>query len=156
MKIMKNMLLTILLGCMSISVFAAQSTQSASSDNCTAGFTSIVTGDFSKAPLQVCLPSNNKQAVKIKLGQTFQVNLPATPSTGASWALRSMPNSLMLLSVDYHDSVQCKKGMVGCSGLRSYTFEAVANGVGELKLNYGRVWEQKSWETQNITIVVQP
>ncbi len=62
----------------------------------------------------------------------------------------------MLLSVDYHNSTQCKKGMIGCGGLRSYTFEVVAAGVGELKLNYGRSWEKDSWESKNIAISVQP
>lgn len=156
MKIMKHILLATTIGCVSTSVLAAQQPQITSQPVCNDGFISIVTGDFSKAPQQTCLPTDNKQAVKIKLGQTFQLNLPATPSTGASWALRSMPNSLMLLSVDYHNSAQCKKGMVGCSGLRSYTFEAVANGVEELKLNYGRVWEKDSWESRNIVISVQP
>ena len=46
--------------------------------------------------------------------------------------------------------------MVGCSGLRSYIFEAVANGDGELTLNYGRSWEKGNWESKNIAISVQP
>lgn len=156
MKIMKHILLATTLGCVSMSVLAAPQPQKTLQPECEAGFTSIVTGDFNKEPQRACLPTDQKQAVKIKLGQTIQLNLPANPSTGASWALRSMPNSLMLLGVDYHNSAQCKKGMVGCSGLRSYTFEAVANGVGELKLNYGRAWEKDSWESKNITISVQP
>ncbi|PSW39329.1 hypothetical protein CTM70_16180 [Photobacterium phosphoreum] len=156
MKIMKKMVLTTVLGCMSMSVFAAQSSETASQLHCDAGFTSIVTGDLSKAPQQTCLPTDGKLPVNIKLGQTFQLNLPANPSTGSSWALRSMPNSLMLLDMSYHNSAQCKKGMVGCGGLRSYTFEAVANGVGELKLNYGRAWEKDGWESKNIAISVKP
>ncbi|MCP4954182.1 MAG: protease inhibitor I42 family protein [Photobacterium aquimaris] len=156
MKVMKQMLLATTLATISGGAFASESAQTAPQPPCDAGFTTIVTGDYSKAPQQTCLPTDPKQAVTMKLGQTFTLSLPANPSTGASWALRSMPNSLMLLSVDYHNSPQCKKGMIGCGGFRSYTFEVVAAGVGELKLNYGRSWEKDSWESKNIAISVQP
>ncbi|MEC6797263.1 protease inhibitor I42 family protein [Photobacterium sp. S4TG1] len=149
---MKYIGLVAVLGVMSFNVAAAEQT---SQPSCDAGFTSIVTGDFSKKPQQTCLPADNKQAVKIKLDQTFQLSLPASPSTGYSWALRSMPDSLMLLSVDYRNSEQCKKGMTGCSGLRTYTFKAVTKGVGELKLNYGRAWEKEGSKSKVITIDVR-
>ncbi|SKC31122.1 Chagasin family peptidase inhibitor I42 [Photobacterium piscicola] len=148
---MKYIGLVAALGLMSFNVAAAEQT---SQPTCDAGFTSIVTGNYSKTPQHTCLPTDNKQAVKIKLNQTFQLSLPASPSTGFSWALRSMPNALMLLSIDYHNSEQCQKGMTGCSGLRTYTFKAVTKGVGELKLNYGRSWEKEDWETKTITIAV--
>ena len=153
---MKYIGLTTVLGCMSASAVAAPQPQEVVQPKCDAGFTRIVTGDFSKTPQQTCLSAKNKHAVNMKLGQTFQLSLPANPSTGASWALRSMPHSLMLLSVDYKNSDQCKKGMVGCSGLRTYTFEAVANGEGELRLNYGQAWEKDGWKGKEITVSVQP
>lgn len=156
MKAMKHILLATTFVTISGGAFASEQAQSVPKPVCDAGFTTIVTGDYSKVPQKTCLPTDQKQAVTMKLGQTFKLSLPANPSTGSSWALRSMPNSLMLLSVDYQNLPQCKKGMVGCAGLRSYTFEVVAAGVGELKLNYGRSWEKNSWESKNIAISVQP
>ncbi|OBU27134.1 hypothetical protein C0Z01_15235 [Photobacterium kishitanii] len=65
MKIMKHILLATTLGCVSMSALAAPQSQKTLQPECEAGFTSIVTGDFNKEPQRACLPTDQKQAVKI-------------------------------------------------------------------------------------------
>ncbi|OBU15549.1 hypothetical protein [Photobacterium aquimaris] len=76
MKVMKQMLLATTLATISGGAFASESTQTVPQPPCDAGFTTIVTGDYSKAPQQTCLPTDPKQAVTMKLGQTFTLSLP--------------------------------------------------------------------------------
>lgn len=123
--------------------------------DCTAGYFSLVTGDYSKAPDKICL-TGHAQKIVVKSGALFSINLPANPTTGATWALRSLPQPLMLMSTDFQESPRCKKsGMVGCGGESSFTFKAVEPGEGLVKLVYGRPWQKNNWDSKEIEIDVQ-
>lgn len=133
---------------------SGQPTPAANPADCPSGFISLVTGDQSKPAEATCLsPQSNNRA--FNTDQVFTVNLPANAGTGGAWALRQMPASVMLLGIGQQPSPDCKEGMVGCKGITSYTFKAVAAGSGKLEFMLGRPWEKDAWQTISIQLNVR-
>lgn len=83
----------------------------------------------------------NKE-IKLKLGETFTIQLDANPTTGYGWYLLSGKDPWKLVSRKYAmDS--SKPGMVGVGGKETFTFKAESVGSGFLRLLYLRSFEEK-------------
>lgn len=91
----------------------------------------------------------------VKSGERFEVRLPANPSTGYSWMLRTLPAALMLVSSDYDQSSACTHGVTGCGGERVFIFKGMSKGSGKVELVHGRVWEDTFADTQILNVVVK-
>jgi inhibitor of cysteine peptidase len=151
----KNIMLFAFLGYMSIS--AASAAIKNDSDNvCTSGYFSLETGDYSKEPEKKCLPETSGKFT-VNDGDRFSINLPGNSSTGASWGLRSMPDTLMLMDVYYRRATRCDKELLaGCGGIATYIFKVVDKGdKGNIRFQYGRPWEKDIWNEKDVEIIVK-
>jgi inhibitor of cysteine peptidase len=79
------------------------------------------------------------KTVSLKVGQALEVHLQGQPGTGAGWSVA--PGSTNLLK---YEGVKSAGGaaMPGGSETQILTFTATAAGTGDLKLEYGRPWEE--------------
>lgn len=76
---------------------------------------------------------------KVKVGETFEIELPSNQSTGFSW--HYMPNEKSLVDsvkVSYEVS---SKNAVGVSGIETWEFLAKEKGQESLLFEYKRSWE---------------
>lgn len=93
----------------------------------------------------------------VKQGEAFQIALPASPTTGYQWAIRSIPSHVALLSMEYISSGDCAKGMTGCGGKTVLNLTGIMPGKGELVLQYVRPWElQPDDKHSDVMITVVP
>lgn len=98
------------------------------------------------------------QTVILKVGDLFDVTLSSNPTTGYSWNAVEIDNSTIeLVNTTFVQNQACVKGMTGCGGFETLTFEAKGVGQTTLKLAYCHPWEcDKTTEdekTYSITIV---
>ncbi|WP_367672162.1 protease inhibitor I42 family protein [Serratia symbiotica] len=92
--------------------------------------------------MAVSTPYGNPLQKKIvKKGKMFIIKLPANPTTGYVWTVRKSPHQVIYLGKHYVQSPECKKGIVGCSGIEILRFNAIEAGKGELQLQYVRPWD---------------
>lgn len=82
------------------------------------------------------------QHKEVKVGEQFEVTLPANPSTGYTLAIKKLPDVVVLTGksykpgAEYHDKV-------GCGGHEMFHFKAVKASVGDIDLSYSRPWEKQ-------------
>lgn len=96
-------------------------------------------------------PEKTQHSQKVIIGKLFTITLPANPTTGYSWILRTLPAPVSFVSVNYRQSVECKTAMPGCGGEQVFTFRAEKTGKGMIELVYGRPWEEervRAWSEQ--------
>lgn len=114
--------------------------------------------------LALCLPlavnaeiseTANTPVQKVKVGETFTIQLPSNPTTGYGWVVKKAPEQIKLLNKSYEQSPECKKGMVGCGGVQSFHFNAIQPGQGLLKLKYVRSWEEPSANDAEKQIIIE-
>lgn len=133
--------------------FATEQVNAMPKDN--AGYYNLNVGDYSKPEQRNYLPEKGTANIKLKQNAVFSITLPANPTTGYSWGLRTLPSQLMLLDSSYKQSDDCKSGMTGCDGDTTYTFKAIKKGAGKLELQYGRQWESNSSDIRSVNITVK-
>lgn len=132
--------------------FATEQVQAMPKDN--AGYYNLNVGDYSKPKQRNYLPEKGSATIEIKQNSVFSITLPANPTTGYSWGLRTLPSQLMLLDADYKQSEDCN-GKIGCGGDTTYTFKTMSKGAGKLEFQYGRQWEDDSADTRIINVNVK-
>lgn len=118
------------------------------------GYYNLNVGDYSKTERRNYLPKNSSATIELKQNSIFSITLPANPTTGYSWGLRTLPSQLMLLDSGYKQSDDCKPGMIGCGGDTTYTFKAVKKGTDKVEFQYGRQWETDSSDIRVVNIDV--
>lgn len=91
----------------------------------------------------------------IKLNAIAEVELPANPTTGNLWIIRQLPTEVALVAMDYVQSPDCKKGMVGCGGKSVLHLKGVSKGTGELVLQYARPTGELPAEKHVIKVMVE-
>ena len=91
-------------------------------------------------------------AADMKVGETFEVELPENPTTGYRWYLRSSGGSLLQLQ---DDSFQASgETTCGAGGMRRWCFRAVQPGSSDFEMEYRRSWEKRPAEAFSLTIRV--
>ncbi|MFW7226916.1 MULTISPECIES: protease inhibitor I42 family protein [unclassified Serratia (in: enterobacteria)] len=93
----------------------------------------------------------------VKQGESFQITLPASPTTGYQWIIRSVPPQVALVSMEYTTSSDCAKGMSGCRGNTVLSLTGITPGKGKMVLQYARPWElQHDDRHSDVLITVVP
>lgn len=80
----------------------------------------------------------NGQEVEAKLNEEFEISLSETRTAGYRWTVENTGTPVCRL---LEEASQSNSTGVGGSGKHVWRFEAVAAGTGEIKLRYGRPWE---------------
>jgi predicted secreted protein len=103
-------------------------------------------------------PGNVVPAEKtVTQGESFQITLPANPTTGYLWVIRSIPSQVALLSMEYSSSGDCAKGTTGCGGKTILNLTGIMPGKGKLVLQHARPWEiQPTDSHSDVMITVIP
>jgi len=76
--------------------------------------------------------------VSLDVGDQFDVELEANPTTGYSWELGPLPDGLQLVSSDFQEP---SGSLVGASGTQLFVFDVVGPGSGILRFEYVRVFD---------------
>jgi inhibitor of cysteine peptidase len=95
--------------------------------------------------------SSNGREVVLQLGQPLQVNLNENASTGFRWTVHRKPEILR----ESGEIVDGPKGPPGKSGARTFSFEALRPGSGELELEYRRSWEKTAKPARTFKLLVR-
>jgi inhibitor of cysteine peptidase len=107
-------------------------------------------------PFMTSAATENYTAPRMKVvnvGDSFTISLPSAPSTGYTWIVRSLPSQVALTGMSYMSSIN-DKNQVGGNGVTTLYLRAVNTGKGVMKLQYARVWEHLTNNTQSVTIEV--
>ena len=83
-------------------------------------------------------------AISVKKGETFVVELESNGSTGYSWDLQLIAGKARLLKKVYNSSVNGGPMLVGSGGRESFIFKAEEAGIIELKAEYRRPWKKNN------------
>lgn len=125
------------------------------SENISSGYYVLNVGNYNTVEKQHPLPKYSKESIQIKKNDIFSISLPANPTTGYSWALKTLPNVIVLLDTNYQQSEECTKSeMLGCGGFTTYTFKTISRGKGEINFVYAQQWMNDNNEMKTIRIVV--
>ncbi len=87
-------------------------------------------------------------------GKPIQLTLAASPTTGYQWMVSQLPAGLLLIPGSYHQSSDCKPGMVGCSGQQTFYLIGRKAGTSTLKMIYGRTFDRTDWHENSIRVVI--
>ena len=84
---------------------------------------------------------NGKQII-VKSGDVMTITLVSNPTTGYSWQVMEIDETLLLQKGDpeYKQSPGTE-GLVGAGGVETFRFEAIGSGETALTLGYMRAWE---------------
>ena len=89
-------------------------------------------------------------AVAVRPGQRFSIQLRSNPTTGYMWLMDRAPDSNLVSVVTNVYEPPAGDRMVGAEGHETWTFKALKTGETELKLRYARPWE-KGVDTHVVT-----
>jgi predicted secreted protein len=82
---------------------------------------------------------HNGQAVALKVGETFRVELPGIGGAGYNWYMKKFDaRFLELLS---QETIKTEVGLVGSPVMHVWRFKARQAGQTEIRLDYYRKWE---------------
>jgi inhibitor of cysteine peptidase len=96
--------------------------------------------------------SSNGREVVLQMGQTLHVTLNENASTGFRWTVHSRPD---ILRESAQPGVEAQKGPPGKGGVRTFSFEAIRPGSGELELEYRRGWEKTAQPARTFKLLVR-
>lgn len=134
-------------------VFSSE--QAAHEESDSFGYYELDIGDYSKPKHHYSLPKKGVGTIQVKQNGVFSITFPANATTGYSWALRALPEELMLVDSNYRNADECKGRKVGCNGFTTYTFKALEKGTGVAKFLYGRPWERDESSVRVVNINVE-
>jgi len=100
---------------------------------------------------------HGSSARAVAVGDEFELRLDANASTGCSWVVTALDESLVeLLGNDYFESANAE-GRLGAGGQAVLRFRALAAGQTVIRLAYGHAWEldQATYETYELDVTVQ-
>ena len=103
----------------------------------------------------LCDESDDNTRVILNVGDTLSVRLKSNVTTGYSWNIAELPNTLHAVDSKAESG---KSGRLGEGGFQFFTFNAATPGESTLKLNYFRPFEKDSppAKTFRLSISVQP
>jgi inhibitor of cysteine peptidase len=85
----------------------------------------------------------NGRQIELTNGQTFNVTLETNPSTGYSWEVVELNNSIIQkIGEAVSEPNITQKNMVGVPVMHTFQFEVINTGQTTLKIVYHRIWEK--------------
>jgi len=95
--------------------------------------------------------SYNGKKILAQKGDIIELQLDENPTTGYIWKINSFDNKhLNYLENKYQKSIEA----IGAGGIRTFSFEAIDKGSGELHVSLGNPWEQDAEDSLYVTINV--
>jgi inhibitor of cysteine peptidase len=83
--------------------------------------------------------------IDTKIGDTFQINLTSNPSTGYSWKIEKLDQSILKFIKE--DFLPCAYSAEGTSTTQSLEFKALKAGSSIIELSY-----EQSWDTSDAQV----
>lgn len=80
--------------------------------------------------------------VEVKKGQTLVISLESNPSTGYSWDVMEIDESILKQDGESEFISSQSGDIVGAGGVELLRFETTGVGITYLELGYRRVWEE--------------
>ncbi|MEQ1672511.1 MAG: protease inhibitor I42 family protein [Hyphomicrobium sp.] len=114
----------------------------------------------SAAPATLTLTSekDDGRTISLALGTLLNADLASNPTTGFQWSVAgALPSCLELVSTHGVAPAPAKPGghdLVGAPGRQIFTFRAVRQGTGALRLEYRRSWEKETPPAKIFTVTV--
>ena len=101
--------------------------------------------------------SDNGRQITVKPGDVVTVSLDSNPTTGYSWQVIEIDNTVLIQDGDpEYKQVTGSADLVGAGGTETFRFKATGSGETSLKLGYRRPWENvPPIENFSVKIVVQ-
>ena len=92
---------------------------------------------------------------QVEIGDKITVKLCSNPTTGFQWEYEISEENV--LKEEDHDFEEPEGDGVGAPGIEVWTFEAVAKGTTEVRMEYSRPWEggEKEEWTYTMTVIVE-
>jgi len=90
--------------------------------------------------------------IEAKVNEEFEISLSETRTTGYRWTVESAGGPVCRL---LDEETQPNSAGVGGTGKHVWRFEAVAAGAGEIKLSYGRPWENSAEPARTFVLKVR-
>ena len=85
----------------------------------------------------------NGRQIELTNGQTFNVTLETNPSTGYSWEVVELNNSIIQKIGDAVSEPNItEKNIVGAPVMHTFQFKVINTGQTTLKIIYHRIWEK--------------
>jgi inhibitor of cysteine peptidase len=79
--------------------------------------------------------------ISLPVGDTLEISLAENPTTGFRWHLQSEAQPACKL---VKSSFEPATGATGRGGIHRWQFQAVRAGIGKIRIEYRRPWEQDS------------
>ena len=96
--------------------------------------------------------SSNGREVVLQTGQALKITLNENASTGFRWMIVGKPEVLRESKEETAEGPKCPPGK---GGVRTFYFEVVRFGSGELELEYRRNWENAAKPARTFKILVR-
>ena len=97
-------------------------------------------------------PIENVTVKKIKVNESFVIELKSNPTTGYSWNADFDKEYLSLAEPEY---VPDQPELIGSGGVEKFTFTGFKAGTTEITMNYKRPWEEESIETRVFKVTIE-
>jgi predicted secreted protein len=94
----------------------------------------------------------NGHEIEAKVSEEFEISLSETRTAGYRWTVENAGTPVCRLQ---EEASQGNSAGVGGSGKHVLRFEAVAAGTGEIKLRYGRPWENSAEPARTFVLKVR-
>ncbi len=107
----------------------------------------------------VLTDQDNGRTLTLKPGQVLVIHLPANPTTGYTWMLAEVDDTVLQAAGEAgYTPAPGSQEQVGSGGTAAWRFVAVGTGTTTLKLVYARPWEKppKPVQTFTVTVTVKP
>ena len=101
--------------------------------------------------------ADNGKQITAKTGETLTLALDSNPTTGYSWQVLEINNTILVQQGDpEYKQALGTEGLVGSGGTETFRFNAAGAGTTTLKLGYMRPWESvPPIETFTVQVIVQ-
>jgi inhibitor of cysteine peptidase len=96
-------------------------------------------------------PEDDGREINLNSRDEFEINLPETRTAGYKWTADTAPDPTYEM---LGDQSEVPTGTTGGSGLHHFHFRARNAGSGEIKLHYGRAWDQEKGPEKTFTLKV--
>jgi predicted secreted protein len=96
--------------------------------------------------------SANGREIEAKLNEEFEISFPETRTAGYRWTIES-PGAPVCRLLD--EETQPNSAGVGGSGKHVWRFRAVAAGTGEIRLHYGRPWDNAAEPARTFVLKIR-
>lgn len=95
---------------------------------------------------------SDEKVLKIKAGETFNIELNSNPTTGYQWQLvKPLDKNIIELVSSYY--ISPKTNLMGAGNKEIWIFRAVKPGKTTISFKYVRLWEDTQPESQILYII---